>query len=108
MARKKIALIGAGQIGGTLALLAGQKELGDIVLFDIPAAEGIANGSHPKGEHSKGSLIHDNTTGIGLGLALSRGLVEAMGGSLLPEDTPGGGLTMVVGLPAVVAAPVKP
>ena len=43
MARKKIALIGAGQIGGTLALLAGQKELGDIVLFDIPL-EGIAKG----------------------------------------------------------------
>ena len=35
MARNKIALIGAGQIGGTLALLAGLKELGDIVLFDI-------------------------------------------------------------------------
>ena len=35
MARKKIALIGAGQIGGTLALLAAQKQLGDIVLFDI-------------------------------------------------------------------------
>ena len=35
MARKKIALIGAGNIGGTLALLAGLKELGDIVLFDI-------------------------------------------------------------------------
>src|SRR5262249_58201946 len=44
MARKKIALVGAGQIGGTLALLAGQKELGDIVLFDIPDAEGIAKG----------------------------------------------------------------
>ena len=44
MARKKIALIGAGQIGGTLALLAGQKELGDVVLFDIPDAEGIAKG----------------------------------------------------------------
>ena len=42
----------------------------------------------------------DNTTGIGLGLALSRGLVEAMGGSLEPEETPGGGLTMVVSLPA--------
>ena len=41
MARKKIALIGAGQIGGTLALLAGQKELGDIVLFDIPDLEGV-------------------------------------------------------------------
>jgi malate dehydrogenase len=42
MARKKIALIGAGQIGGTLALLAGVKELGDIVLFDI--ADGVPQG----------------------------------------------------------------
>ena len=42
----------------------------------------------------------DNTTGVGLGLALSRGLTEAMGGTLEPEDTPGGGLTMVVSLPA--------
>jgi malate dehydrogenase len=44
MARKKIALIGAGQVGGNLALLAAEKELGDIVLFDIPAAEGTAKG----------------------------------------------------------------
>jgi malate dehydrogenase len=44
MARKKIALIGAGQIGGTLALLAGIKELGDIVVLDIPDAEGLAKG----------------------------------------------------------------
>jgi len=44
MARRKIALIGAGQIGGTLALLAGQKELGDIVLLDIPDFEGVAKG----------------------------------------------------------------
>src|SRR3712207_1348731 len=42
MARKKIALVGAGQIGGTLALLAAQKELGDVVLFDI--AEGMPEG----------------------------------------------------------------
>jgi len=35
MARNKIALVGAGQIGGTLALLAGLKQLGDVVLFDI-------------------------------------------------------------------------
>jgi len=42
MAKAKIALIGAGQIGGTLALLAGQKNLGDVVLFDI--AEGIPQG----------------------------------------------------------------
>ncbi len=42
MARKKIALIGAGMIGGTLAHIAAQKELGDIVLFDI--MEGIPEG----------------------------------------------------------------
>ena len=42
MARSKIALIGAGQIGGTLALLAGLKELGDIVLFDV--VEGVPQG----------------------------------------------------------------
>jgi malate dehydrogenase len=42
MARNKIALVGAGQIGGTLALLAGLKELGDVVLFDI--MEGVPQG----------------------------------------------------------------
>ncbi len=41
----------------------------------------------------------DNTTGLGLGLALARGLTEAMDGTLAPEDTPGGGLTMVLSLP---------
>jgi two-component system sensor histidine kinase KdpD len=42
----------------------------------------------------------DNTTGVGLGLALSRGLTEAMGGTLEPSDTPGGGLTMTLSLTA--------
>jgi two-component system sensor histidine kinase KdpD len=41
----------------------------------------------------------DNTVGLGLGLALSRGFAEGMGGTLTPEDTPGGGLTMVIALP---------
>ena len=41
----------------------------------------------------------DNTTGVGLGLALSRGLTEAMGGLLSAEETPGGGLTMVLSMP---------
>ncbi|MFG1808065.1 ATP-binding protein [Streptomyces sp. NPDC049040] len=49
----------------------------------------------------------DNTTGLGLGLALSRGLTDAMGGTLTPEDTPGGGLTMVVALPAAAPAPIE-
>ena len=42
--RKKIALIGAGNIGGELAALAARKELGDVVLFDIPEKEGLAKG----------------------------------------------------------------
>jgi two-component system, OmpR family, sensor histidine kinase KdpD len=46
----------------------------------------------------------DNSAGIGLGLALSKGFVEAMGGTLDAEDTPGGGLTMVVELRATESA----
>ena len=44
MGRKKISLIGGGQIGGNLALIAAQKELGDIVIFDIPQSEGMVKG----------------------------------------------------------------
>jgi malate dehydrogenase len=44
MGRKKITLIGGGQIGGNLALLAAQKELGDVVIFDIPQSEGMVKG----------------------------------------------------------------
>jgi two-component system sensor histidine kinase KdpD len=68
----------------------------------------------PPGDHERVFLPFqrlgdtDNTTGIGLGLALSRGLVEAMGGTLEPEETPGGGLTMVVSLPAADSAPASP
>ncbi|MCF7553590.1 DUF4118 domain-containing protein [Pseudonocardia sp. WMMC193] len=44
------------------------------------------------------------TSGIGLGLSVARGLTEVMGGTLAAEDTPGGGLTTVVSLPAAVAS----
>ena len=44
----------------------------------------------------------DTTTGVGLGLALSRGFIDAMSGELVAEDTPGGGLTMVISLPVAV------
>jgi two-component system sensor histidine kinase KdpD len=47
--------------------------------------------------------------GVGLGLAVARGFVEAMGGTLTAEDTPGGGMTMVLTLRAAPgAAPVSP
>jgi two-component system sensor histidine kinase KdpD len=50
----------------------------------------------------------DNTTGLGLGLALSKGFVEGMAGSLHAEDTPGGGLTMVITLPAASGTVPEP
>ncbi|MFI6221931.1 ATP-binding protein [Nocardia salmonicida] len=45
----------------------------------------------------------DNTTGVGLGLSVVRGFVEAMGGTVHAEPTPGGGLTMLVDLPSGAA-----
>ncbi|GII58774.1 sensor histidine kinase [Planotetraspora thailandica] len=48
-------------------------------------------------------LEPDDHAGIGLGLPLARGLTEAMGGTLIPEETPGGGLTMIVTLPVSTA-----
>lgn len=46
--------------------------------------------------------------GVGLGLAVARGFAMALGGQLDPEDTPGGGITMVLSLPASGGAPVAP
>ena len=44
--------------------------------------------------------LHDRSTaGLGLGLAIARGFLEAMGGKIRPTDTPGGGLTMIISLP---------
>src|SRR5580700_8973374 len=65
MARNKIALIGAGQIGGTLALLAGLKELGDVVLFDI--VEGVPPGKAldiVQGSSIEGSDVVIVTAGV--------------------------------------------
>jgi len=44
MGKNKILLVGGGQIGGNLALLATQKELGDVIIYDIPQAEGMVRG----------------------------------------------------------------
>jgi two-component system, OmpR family, sensor histidine kinase KdpD len=45
---------------------------------------------------------------LGVGLALSRGLVEAMAGTLVLEGTPGGGLTVAISLPAAAATAPQP
>lgn len=47
----------------------------------------------------------DNAAGLGLGLALSKGFIEGMGGALVAEDTPGGGLTMLIRLPSATESP---
>ncbi len=62
--RKKIALIGAGQIGGTMALLCGQRNLGDVVLVDI--MEGVAKGKALDLQQTRGVLGFDvNISGAG-------------------------------------------
>jgi two-component system sensor histidine kinase KdpD len=58
----------------------------------------------PKGAHDSlftpFQRLGDNVSGVGLGLSVVRGLTEAMGGTVRTEDTPGGGLTVVIALPA--------
>jgi len=63
----------------------------------------------PRADHDKAFLPFQRlgsagqTAGVGLGLAVCRGLAEAMGGTLRPEETPGGGLTMALSLRAAAA-----
>ena len=76
--------------------------VGDRVLINvIDEGPGIPHGAE---EQIFGAFQrlgdHDNTTGVGLGMSVARGFVEAMGGSITAGDTPGGGLTVVVDLAA--------
>ena len=59
--RKKIGLIGAGNIGGELARLCANKELGDVVLFDIPAKENFAKGKALDLEQNGAVLGYDSS-----------------------------------------------
>lgn len=76
--------------------------VGDRVLINvIDEGPGIPHGAE---EQIFGAFQrlgdHDNTTGVGLGMSVARGFVEAMGGTIAAGDTPGGGLTVVVELRA--------
>jgi len=76
--------------------------VGDRVLINvIDEGPGIPKGTEDEVFEAFQRLgDHDNTTGVGLGMSVARGFVEAMGGTIAAADTPGGGLTVVVELAA--------
>jgi two-component system sensor histidine kinase KdpD len=76
--------------------------VGDRVLINvIDEGPGIPRGTEDEiFEAFQRPGDQDNTTGVGLGMSVARGFVEAMGGTIAANDTPGGGLTVVVDLPA--------
>ncbi len=76
--------------------------VGDRVLINvIDEGPGIPHGAEDQIFEAFQRLgDHDNTTGVGLGMSVARGFVEAMGGTIAAGDTPGGGLTVVVDLSA--------
>ncbi len=76
--------------------------VGDRVLINvIDEGPGIPHGTEEQIFEAFQRLgDHDNTTGVGLGMSVARGFVEAMGGTITATDTPGGGLTVMVDLAA--------
>lgn len=76
--------------------------VGDRVLINvIDEGPGIPHGAEEEIFEAFQRLgDHDNTTGVGLGMSVAHGFVEAMGGTIAAGDTPGGGLTVVVDLAA--------
>ncbi|MDD4867117.1 MAG: sensor histidine kinase KdpD [Mycobacterium sp.] len=83
-------------------------QVGDRVLINvIDEGPGIPHGAEDQIFEAFQRLgDHDNTTGVGLGMSVARGFVEAMGGTIQAGDTPGGGVTVVVELAAPPAAPM--
>lgn len=77
-------------------------QVGDRVLISvIDEGPGIPHGAEEQIFEAFQRLgDHDNTTGVGLGMSVARGFVEAMGGTITATDTPGGGLTVMVDMAA--------
>lgn len=84
---------------GSPLLISGSATAARVELRVVDHGPGLARDDLPRVFTPFQRLGDTDRRGLGLGLALSQGLVEAMGGSLVPEETPGGGLTMVISLP---------
>jgi two-component system sensor histidine kinase KdpD len=91
--------------GGDSVIRINAARVGNRVLLNVAdEGPGIARGTEEQMFEPFQRLgDYDNTTGVGLGLSVARGFVEAMGGNVHVTDTPGGGLTVVIDL----AAPEK-
>jgi two-component system, OmpR family, sensor histidine kinase KdpD len=87
--------------GGSPPLLTASARSGQVVLRIVDCGPGV-----PEADRDRIFLAFQrlgdtgSTIGVGLGLTVSRGLTEAMHGTLEPEETPGGGLTMAISVPA--------
>ena len=97
----------AGAVGGSGSARIGEHPASELTVVDhglgIPASD-VLSMFRPFQRADDSTPV----TGIGLGLAVAKGFTEAMGGVLLAEPTPGGGLTMVVRLPLSTGAAPEP
>ncbi|TLG16579.1 sensor histidine kinase KdpD [Nocardia cyriacigeorgica] len=86
---------------GTPIRITAERDGGKVAIAVVDIGPGIPAGAEEQlFEPFQRLGDRDNTTGVGLGLSVVRGFVEAMGGTVHAEPTPGGGLTMLVELPA--------
>jgi two-component system sensor histidine kinase KdpD len=89
-------------------LLAGSAHGANVELRVVDRGPGIQESEREQAFapfQRRDDLSTTGSPGVGLGLAIARGFTEAMGGSLTMDDTPGGGLTVIISLPLASAAP---
>jgi two-component system sensor histidine kinase KdpD len=92
---------------GSPVTLRGSAHADRVELRVVDAGPGVPRGGSDRLFAAFQRLGDREPRGLGLGLSVARGFVDAMGGTLTADDTPGGGLTMTVSLPAATShAPV--